>query len=241
MLLGGCGTSEPVAVVPDAGVADTGVTDAGADLDASLISGVRGDRYCEVLVGTITGADVVLDVYNTYGLNDCPEAAFRALDVATLRTELMTPAVVLNGPRYWLMDAFIGSSLLDPTVRSFGGIDMRLAGRVTVPLSVATAGAQPYTDNTITRDTTVIFAAGSRVFELVDPTGRIFDMQSYTVQNVAQTEASLETLGERLPMLPAAWAYRTRVLGAELRIVAAGGHATVVQDELGNTYQLSAQ
>ena len=247
VVVAGCGASEPVAPaldasLPDAGAAVDAAMDAAAPSDdAAVLSGVRGGRYCEVLVGAIAGADVVLDVYNTYGLNDCPDAAFRALDVATLRTELMTPAVVLNGPRYWLMDEFIGASLLDPTVRTFGGLEMRLAGRVTVPLSVAMAGARPYVDNTIRRDTTVLFAAGSLVYELVDPAGRVFDMQSYTVQSVAQTEASLTTLAERLPLLPAGWTYRARTLPADLRVVAVGGLATVVQDEIGNTYQLSAQ
>ena len=46
----------------------------------------------------------------------------------------------------------------------------------------------------------------------------------------------LEDLGERLA-LPAGWRYRTRMLDADLDVTA-DGTATVIQDELQNTYQL---
>jgi hypothetical protein len=226
----GCGASSPPAT-PDAAL------DAP---DAGLRAMVRGQRYCEVLAGTVSGASVALDVYNTFGLNECPDAAWRALDVASLRAELGAPVVVLNGPRYWLIDAFEAGMVLDPTVRTIGGIAMRVAGRVEVPLAVATAGNAPYTDRAIRRDTTVRFAAGSRVYELVDSADHVYVMQSYTVQREAQTEASLADLGARLTP-PAGWRFRTRVLAADVRVVAEGGMATVTTDDLNNTYQRSQQ
>jgi hypothetical protein len=42
-------------------------------------------------------------------------------------------------------------------------------------------------------------------------------------------------------MLPAGWAFRSSALDAALTVTAAGGMATVVQDERGDTYQLSQQ
>lgn len=51
---------------------------------------------------------------------------------------------------------------------------------------------------------------------------------------------SLTDLGARLT-LPTGWRYRSRVLTEDVRIVAEGGMATVVQDDLGNTYQRSQQ
>jgi len=92
----------------------------------------------------------------------------------------------------------------------------------------------------VMRDTTVVFAAGNMVYELVDPSGHVYDMQSYSVQHTPQTEASLATLGSRLT-LPTGWSYRARTLSADLSITAIGGVATVIQDDFQNSYQLSQQ
>ncbi len=40
-------------------------------------------------------------------------------------------------------------------------------------------------------------------------------------------------------MLPEGWTYRTRILDADYVVVDQEGIATVVQDELQNTYQLA--
>ena len=90
------------------------------------------------------------------------------------------------------------------------------------------------------RTTRAVFSSGHTVYELVDPRGGIYDMQSYSVQTTAQTEASLSTLGSRLT-LPAGWSFRARTLTEDLRITAVNNLATVVQDEFNNTYQLSQQ
>ncbi len=231
----GCASESPTVPAADAALADVPA----ADVD--FAHGVRGRRYCEVLAGTVSGATVQLDVYNTYGLNECPEAAWRALDVAMVRAQLGVPAVVLNGPRYWTLDAFESAAVQDPTVRSFGGIPMRVAGRIEVPVAVAAAGTSPYIDRTVRRDTTVRFAAGGRVYELLDASAHVYVMQSYTVQREAQTEASLADLGARLTQLPMGWRFRTRVLTEDVLVVAEGGLATVTTDELNNTYQRSQQ
>ncbi len=185
---------------------------------------------------TTGGGNVVLDVYNTIGLNDCPDAAWRALTVAGLRAELGVPVVVLNGPRHWTLDAFEAAMLQDTRVRTFGGIAMRVAGRVELPLEVSMRGTAPYAPQTVRRDSRVRFEAGRRVYELTDAAGAIYVMQSYSLQMRAQTLASLETLGASLA--PAAgWSFRTRVLTEALRVTAEGGFATVVTDNFGNTYQ----
>ena len=90
------------------------------------------------------------------------------------------------------------------------------------------------------RTTTYVFEANKPVFELVDPEGRVFDMQAYSVQTTPQTQESLADLGAKLT-LPGGWQFRTRTLTADLQVTAVDGLATVVQDELLNTYQLSQQ
>lgn len=196
---------------------------------------LRGVRYCEVILARLGDGGITADVYNTLGLSACPQAAWDALDPVAIAADEGALRAVLNGPRYWLFDRFVSSELLDPTVRTFGCLPMRLAGRVMV-----SAPAMPYQPIMVRRDTTFLFAAGSTVFELVDPDGGIWDMQSYSAQVEPLTEADLATLGGRLS-LPAGWTYRARALDADLLVAAVDGVATVTQDELENTYQLSQQ
>ncbi len=211
-----------------------------ADGGGHDVAGVRGGRYCEVLVGKLDAGVVHIQVFNTWGLDDCPAATWDALDASQLKSDLAADVVVLNGPRYWTMDAFTDTSALDPTPRTIGGLPMREAGALDVTLAQAASGGQPYLDRSVRRDTTWVFDAGAPVYELVDPTGRVFDMQSYSVQKVAQSADTLATLGARLT-LPAGWSFRTRTLGAPLEVTAVAGVATIVQDDLENTYQLSQQ
>jgi hypothetical protein len=117
---------------------------------------------------------------------------------------------------------------------------MRLAGTLDLPIAEVQGGDTPYAPRTVSRTTTWIYQAGKPVYELVDPSGRVFDMQSYSVQKTPQTEDSLAQLGAQLT-LPTGWSFRTRVLSADLHVTAVNGEATIVQDEVENTYQLSQQ
>jgi hypothetical protein len=93
---------------------------------------------------------------------------------------------------------------------------------------------------TVARTTSWVYDAGKKVYELVDPQGKVFDMQSYSVQTTPQTEDSLADLGAVLS-LPSGWMFRSRTLDSALTVTAVDGMATVVQDERQNTYQLSQQ
>jgi hypothetical protein len=92
----------------------------------------------------------------------------------------------------------------------------------------------------VERTTTWVFDAGKRVYELVDPMGRIFVMQSFSLEKADRAEADLQGLSGQL-VLPSMWTYRSRELPAELQVTAVDGVATVLQDDQGNTYQLSQQ
>lgn len=211
----------------------------GAEPAPDAQSNLRNTRYCEVFLATANLPNVHIAVYNTIGLNDCPDAAWSTLDAPTLASEHGATFAVLNGPRYWMIDAFVRAAIPDPTVVTFGTIEMRQAAAIDLSLAEAMQQA-PYQPRQIQRDTTVRFVANQPVHELVDPSGRIFDLQSYSVQQVAQTPADLATLGDRL-VLPTGWAFRSRVLAADLLVTAIDRLATVVQDDFGNTYQLSQQ
>ena len=72
--------------------------------------------------------------------------------------------------------------------------------------------------------------------ELIDTEGNVYTMQSFSrIVDEALSYEDLETLGDRLS-LPDGWRYRVRMLEEDLDVQAIGT-ATVLQDELQNTYQ----
>ncbi len=201
-------------------------------------TGMANDRYCEYLVVTGTLPNLVADVWNTYGLDDCPPALWKKSDVNALKARFGALAVQLNGPRHWLMDsASIELAKGLGQVQSFNGLRMRRIATVRVPITNGVPGAAPYTEVTVNRRNTFAWRRGRRVFELVAPDGSVYLMQAYAqIVDPAQTLAKLPSLGARLK-LPAGWRYRSRVLKAPLALTTTG-RATVLQDELQDTYQL---
>jgi hypothetical protein len=195
---------------------------------------LRGARYCEVLLLRPINGTPSAEVYNTYPLNDCPEADWKALDPATIAKVAGVPLAVLNGPRYWLMDTVEKASGTAPAPVSFGGIEM--IQRATVDISSVGAGEPPYTPHNVNRKTVFGYTAGSTVYELVAPDGAAYIMQSWS-QQVDSTldEAALAQLAARLHV-PSGWSYRARVLTQALQVVTTDTDAIVLQDELKNSY-----
>ena len=201
-----------------------------------LISDMRGVRYGEVLGIFARNDELVGEVYGTQMINDCPQELWEKLDAAEIAKDLGSLFVKLNGPRYWVLDG-LGSKTVtvDPEMREFGGIMMRRIA--TIPLGKEPGGV-PYMVRNVNRGSVFFWDAGKTVYELVDPQGRAFVMQAYCVGvDKTLTEESLGELGSRLA-LPAGWSFRTRVLEEELIADTSDHLATVVQDELENTYTL---
>ena len=227
LILGACGDDRG-APGADAAIA----IDAAPPVDAA--ASIRGARYCEVLPVFIDGDQVEAQVWGTQGLSACPAAAWEALDPSTIQQQLGAFMVVMNGPRYWVLDGVTAFSLPTAEHRFFGELEMQLLATVRFPISQV--GNSPYTPRTVARDTAFTFYAGSEIYELVAPDGAVYVMQSYAqIADPALTEAALPGLGARLAP-PAGWRYQVRALTAPLEVRAAGT-ATVVQDELQNTYQ----
>lgn len=210
------------------------VVGAGAAASAKPVAGsdLHDARYCEIL--ELRGAipDATVTVWNTIGLNECPPEWWEGLDPAAIAAERGDTAVILNGPRRFLMDAATADI---GRTHSFDG--MRLREIATIPIHSSEELVQaPYTERTIERHNTWTWEAGRRVFELLAPDGSTYLMQSYSqMRDPDLTIAALPALGSRLD-LPQGWSYRSRRLKRDLTLTARGT-ATVIQDDLLNTYQ----
>jgi hypothetical protein len=195
-------------------------------------SNMRNARYCEVLVAVRHGMSATASVYNTIGLNDCPEEKWKALDAEKIKKDKKAYAVILNGPRYFVMDR---NALKKPGgVDSFDGLEMRLLATLEMK---AGRKREPYTENTVDRESQYVYEAGKNVYELISADGHSYIMQSYSVERDASlNEAELVNLGSHLK-LPKGWRFQARKLTQELVVRNSGTQAHVLQDDLQNSYQ----
>jgi hypothetical protein len=115
----------------------------------------------------------------------------------------------------------------------FGDLETRFLA--TLRLDMA-GGIAPYVERAVQRTTTFTFASGEEIYELTSPGGTVYVMQSLAqFVDESLTPDDLPTLSSRLE-LPEGWAYQARTLDADLVLIA-DGEATVIQDDLSNTYQ----
>lgn len=193
---------------------------------------MRGKRYCEIFTVFLAPSPIA-KVNNTSGLNNCRQGWWDSLDTSAVADEAGADLVLLNGPRYWLMDKV---KVTDP------GPIIDLAGKqlrevATIDLNkVGLAPPPAYTPVKITRGTKYTFLKGKPVFQLVDPEGRVYVMQAWS--QIVDPDLSYEELpGLRSRVgLPDGWKYRTRKLDENL-VLRANGQATIIQDVLKDTYQ----
>ena len=201
-----------------------------------LISDHRDTRYGEVLALFNRDGAFQAEVYGTQLLNDCPADLWDALDADAIAKEMGALMVKLNGPRHWTLDG-LGTKVevVEPVLRDFGGLMTR---RIAVVELGSDPRVAPYTENHVDRGAVFFFDAGKPVFELVSPEGTAYIMQAYCIGvDPTLTLDALPTLGERLSP-PEGWTYRTRVLDEELVVDTSDHLATVLQDELENSYTL---
>jgi hypothetical protein len=198
------------------------------------LTGLSGKRYGEVLLLQMGEAGPQATVYNSFPLNDCPAELWSALDAQAIAAENGATAAVLNGPRYWLMNRIQKAPQAPRIVKNFGGIDM--LQQATVLLSSLTPA--PYTVNLVSRHALFTFDAGEEIYELHDPKGQRWVMQTWSqIVDATLSRTDLPGLGERLK-LPAGWSYRPRMLSEALRIDTTVSAAYVLQDDLTNSYSL---
>ncbi|HTW16859.1 MAG TPA: hypothetical protein VMF51_17135, partial [Nocardioides sp.] len=118
--------------------------------------------------------------------------------------------------------------------KTFGGIEM--IKQATVELS--SMNPAPYSVNKVSRHTVFVFNAGEEIYELIDPDGRRWVMQTFSqVADPNLSRADLPGLAGRLK-LPEGWTYQPRVLDETLRVDTTTRPAHVTQDDLTNSYSL---
>jgi hypothetical protein len=203
---------------------------------AAHMDDVRGARYCEVIVSQ---GRLTLAVYNTMGLNQCPEAEWKKITSKTLKKDMKARIAILNGPRYWTTDEIDSTPIGDVPDTTIKGMSMQKVALVHIKLSDIVKGHKPYNQHHVDRNVTWTYKAGKPVYELIDPAGQVYVMQSYSLDKQEQTPRSLSLLGETLK-LPAGWHYRTGVLNQDVKLPCVHKKAVVIQDDFLNTYQLAA-
>jgi hypothetical protein len=204
-------------------------------IEGNTISGVRNARYCEIIPVIRDGLHLTATVYNTLGHNDCPATLWNGITESAMKQRFGALMVMLNGPRYFLMDSITanGATKAGETIDVDG---LKFTERASVDLGIFDLLHRPYREMTIDRETRYVFKAGSPVFMLQAPDGSSYAMQTYAqIVDKTLSYADLPGLGAKLK-LPDGWTYTATTPEQDL-VLGANGKATVVQDELDNTYQ----
>ena len=199
------------------------------------MEGVRNARYCEIIHVVRDGFHLKATVYNTLGHNDCPAKIWEGIREDAMKERFSALMVLMNGPRYFIMDE-IGASGASASGKTIDVDGMELTERASIDLGLFDLLHRPYRETTIDRDTIYRFKAGSPVFLLEAPGGSRYIMQAYAqIVDKTLTYDELPKLGAKLK-LPEGWRYSTYVPQQDI-VAGAKGTATVVQDNLDNTYQ----
>ena len=205
-----------------------------SDGEVSTVDAVFGKRYGEVLLVRAGESGPEATVYNTFPLNDCPAELWNTLDAEAIAAENGAAAALLNGPRYWLMSSIGKVDRKSMMRKTFGGLEMNRQAIV----QLASMKPAPYSQNTVDRKAVFTFDAGREIYELVDPDGRRWVMQTYSqTVDPALSLGDLPGLASRLS-LPPGWVYEARTPSSPVVVDTTGHDACVTQDDLGNSYSL---
>jgi hypothetical protein len=219
--------------------------DDGAGAALKHFDGTRATRYAEIFLIWVEPATqhLVGNVYNTYGLNDteitgdsCPGQALAKINVDALKARYGVLGAFVNGPRLWTLDWIEVPSGVQ---RDFSGLQAAWVGKVDLSgMDLSKPGGTAYQPTTIERNTEFGFRAGKPVFVLDGPDGTSWVMKSAgLIVDPDQRFDRLAGLGNRLKPAPG-WMFRAQELEEDLILRPEAGVAGIVQDELGNTYDL---
>ncbi len=236
-------------------------TDPLQEIKTVELDNLRGTRLCEIVLLN-RGDQFVLEVrYGSLGLTaGFTDEQWESLDPADIVASFGCDAVFMNGPRLALMDFAVGSVLDGGRVTTFGDIPTYCWSTGRGAVNIHKMNLPNYTEHLVPRAIAWGFRAGSDVYELVDPQGHVYVLQSCSQRmEKTMTIEQLPDLGSRL-QLPPGWRYRVETLPQDLfglsflsysatvpgqattseagpSLPHATEHARVVWDEFENSYQ----
>ena len=170
------------------------------------VQNTRNMRFCEVLVIN----EGYVEIYNTSGLNACPEDAWNAIDPTEMAKQMNVQSIQKNGPHFWVMDS---QTIGFGETKSFGGIDVRWAAQAPVSSLGGSEGSTPYQPFKTCKTQKMVYDAGQKVWEMVDDKGQAWVLQAHEAQFSLD---DLDTLETQMKSLPEGWNWRTRTLDEQL-------------------------
>lgn len=197
--------------------------------------GLRGKRFCEVIISNGS----IFDIYNTIHLNECPPENWSKLSSDAIKKETNSSYVVLNGPRQFTIDGTKNSLFMEDGLQVFQGLAMRKTGVLPLTMRETLYGSQPFHEHYVRQKTTWVYAPGKKIYELIDPKGRVYVMHSFSLSAVTRSEKDLVHLEKSLK-LPRGWTWKAGILNTKKEVTTIQQQAIVIQDNMKNTYQLAA-
>jgi hypothetical protein len=194
---------------------------------------MRGARYCEIILAK---GLTEYSVYNTWGFNTCPQKVWEKLSRAKLIQETGASFVYFNGPQYWVIDGYKNLQKTNPIITTQEGFSLQKVGALSIKVANLVKASAPYYKHQVQHKTTFIYEAGKPIYELIDEKGDAYLMQSYSTEKSEQTVTSLSQLGATLK-LPKGWTFKTGILQKPIQVNAINNLATIIRDNLDNTYQ----
>ena len=170
------------------------------------LSNTRNMRFCEVLMVK----DGFVDIYNTSGLDECPEDAWNAIDPAAMAKEMGVESFQKNGPHFWVMDS---QTIGFGETKTFNGIEARWGARIPASALGGSEGSTPYKPFKTCKTQRMVYDSGQKVWEMLDDNGQVWILQAHEAQF---TIGDLDKLGSQMQSLPEGWSWRTRTLDKQL-------------------------
>ena len=208
-------------------------------------------QYCEVLL-KVPSSPSGLPVFNTTGYNNCPYYSaltgqaildsYNATYYAGNPYGLPSGAngIILDWPRNWIYDQAVEN--IPPGTTTYLTLDVP---EPNAPITTfgfvgfnTDISGLAYTPSNVVRDATWTYFANNLIFELLDPSGSLYVMQSYArFLEPSLTYAELQDLAYMNSVLdlPAGWSYGVAQLAQQFDNIS-DGNAILVQDALGNSY-----
>jgi len=198
-----------------------------------VLSHLYNSRYCEFLLVKQIAPTISVDVFNTTGLNECPQDEFDAANPAVITANSGSLIAAKGGPSRWTLDGIRNLPAGDPV--DTDGLETRLIGTLTPPSLVP----PPFAEIPISRSTVWNYRRGRTVRILISTTGKKYAMQSYSrATGSTLKESDLNGLGSNPgTRIPDGWEFRTKKVKQKLLTMRTRGAAYIVRDGFANVYQ----